>query len=273
MKTIIAPTDFSPTSLNAVDYALELACSINASLYLIHVYQLPITVSEIPVSAEEIEAVQKDAEEQMKHLKKEVIKKAGGKIKVYSRVTIGTILHEVEDLCQSLKSYAVVMGTQGTGAVKRFSLGSNTIAAVRHLSCPLIAVPPKTKFTGIKKIGLACDMQKVINTIPAREIKQFVEEFKAELHVIYINSEGDPLHMPETVEESAYLQEMLEKLHPVYHTLNNPNIEDTISNYAERHHLDLLIVIPKKHGLLEALFHKSQSKKLILHTQVPVMAV
>ena len=165
------------------------------------------------------------------------------------------------------------MGTQGKGAVKRFVLGSNTIAAIRHLSYPLIAVPPKAKFTGIKKIGLACDMKKVIPTIPAREIKQLVEQFKAELHVIYVNSEGDPMHVPETVEESAFLQEMLEKLHPVYHTLNNPDIEDGISKYAKKHNFDLLIIVPKKHGLLETIFHKSHSKQLILHTQVPAMAI
>jgi nucleotide-binding universal stress UspA family protein len=273
MKTIIAPTDFSPASLNAVDYALDLACSINASIYLLHVYQLPISVSEIPVSAEEIEAVQKDAEGKMKRLKQKVDKKAGEKIKVYSRLKIGTILNEVESLCESVKPYAVVMGTQGVGAVKRFILGSNTIAAVRHLSYPLIAVPPKAKYTGIKKIGLACDMRKVIDTIPAKEIKLLVKEFKAELHVIYINSEGDPMHVPETVEESAFLQEMLDELHPSYHTLNNPHIEEGISAYAKRHDLDLLIVIPKKHGLLEALFHKSLSKQLVLHTHIPVMAI
>src|SRR5581483_1565931 len=101
----------------------------------------------------------------------------------------------------------------------------------------------EAKFTGIKKIGLACDMRKVIKTMPVKEMKLLLKEMKAQLHVIYVNSEGDPMHVPETVEESAFLQEMLDELHPTYHTLNNPSIEEGISKYAKRHNLDLLIVI------------------------------
>jgi nucleotide-binding universal stress UspA family protein len=48
MRTIIAPTDFSAVSLNAVNYAADLAVAINAELILLHVVQIPITVSEIP---------------------------------------------------------------------------------------------------------------------------------------------------------------------------------------------------------------------------------
>lgn len=273
MKTIIAPTDFSPISVNAVHYAVDLACSINASIHLLHVYQLPMMVSEIPVSAEMVDSIEKDAEEKMLKLKIEINKRAGKKVKIYSRIKMGTVLHEIEDMCKSLKPYAVVMGTQGSGAVKRALLGSNTLAAIRQLSCPLIAVPEQAKFAGITKMGLACDMKKVIDTMPSKEIKHLVKDFNAALHVIYINSEGDWVEEPKTVEQSAFLQEMLEELHPSYHTLNNPFIEEGINKYIKRNHLEMLIVVPKKHNLVEKLFHKSLSKELVLHTQVPILAI
>jgi hypothetical protein len=37
MKTIIAPTDFSPVSLNAVNFAADMAVSVDSSLLLFHV--------------------------------------------------------------------------------------------------------------------------------------------------------------------------------------------------------------------------------------------
>ena len=52
MKTIIAPTDFSPISLNAVNYAADMAVSINADLSLLYVCLLPITYGEAPYPIE-----------------------------------------------------------------------------------------------------------------------------------------------------------------------------------------------------------------------------
>jgi hypothetical protein len=49
MKTIIAPTDFSGSSLNSVNYAADLAVSINAKLVLFHAIPFPIAISEISV--------------------------------------------------------------------------------------------------------------------------------------------------------------------------------------------------------------------------------
>ena len=56
MKTIIVPTDFSRISLNAANYAAEMASSINADLSLFHVCLLPITTyGEVPYLIENMD--------------------------------------------------------------------------------------------------------------------------------------------------------------------------------------------------------------------------
>ena len=42
MKTIIVQTDFSPVSLNAVNFAADMAVAIDASILLFHVYNIPV---------------------------------------------------------------------------------------------------------------------------------------------------------------------------------------------------------------------------------------
>jgi len=49
VKTIIVATDFSATALNAANYAADMALAINADMLLLHVYQLPVSYSEIAV--------------------------------------------------------------------------------------------------------------------------------------------------------------------------------------------------------------------------------
>src|SRR4029078_7804587 len=99
-------------------------------------------------------------------------------IKINTEVkTASTVVTEIEDYCDDKKPYAVVMGTQGSTALERIFLGSNTIGAMKHLPWPLIIVPPEAKFIGIKKIGLACDLKKVDDSIPVKEIRLLTKEF------------------------------------------------------------------------------------------------
>ena len=49
MKTIIVPTDFSPIATNAMNFAADMAVNINASLMLLHVYQVPVSMPDVPV--------------------------------------------------------------------------------------------------------------------------------------------------------------------------------------------------------------------------------
>lgn len=273
MKTIVAPTDFSPVSLNAVRYAADMAMSMNASLSLVHVCPVPMAFSEVPHPAVNMAELVSDAGQRMERLKDDIANEKTGKLKIYTEVKTGVVITEVKGFCEAVRPYAIVMGTQGAGAIERILFGSNTLAAIKHLEWPLVIVPADAKFTGIKKIGLTCDLKKVVETSPVREIKKWVKELGASLHVVHVNNEGDRRYGPEIIEQSGYLQEMLEELHPTYDFLNNTGVEEGLDSYAERHKLDLLIVIPKKHNILGQLFIKSHTKELALHAHVPVMAI
>jgi nucleotide-binding universal stress UspA family protein len=53
----------------------------------------------------------------------------------------------------------------------------------------------------------------------------------------------------------------------------NRNVESGIDEFAEKNKIDLLVVLPRKKGLFESLFGKSESKSLIFHTKVPLLAL
>ncbi len=49
MKTILVPIDFSEASINALDYAIEIAKLWQAKLILFHAYHIPVAPIEAPV--------------------------------------------------------------------------------------------------------------------------------------------------------------------------------------------------------------------------------
>ncbi len=273
MKTIIVPTDFSPVSLNAVNFAMDMAVAIDASILLLNVYNIPITYSEVTILLVSVDELKKESEAQLEELKKNIIHVTSGKIKVYSEARMGNTIDELEELCKHIQPFAVVMGAKGNTGLEKIVFGSTTLTAIHHLTFPVICVPTGKEYgKGIKKIGFACDFKQVVETTPVQYIKQMVEEFDAELHILYVDYDNKNFK-PETPEQSLLLHSLLEDLKPRYHFINNTDVEDGINQFAENNNLDLVIAIPKKHKLLDGIFKPSSTRQLVFQSHIPVMCV
>jgi nucleotide-binding universal stress UspA family protein len=273
MKTIIVATDFSAVATNAMNYAADLAKEINASLLLFHAYQVPVSMAEVPVVLVSAEELRKDAEEKLAELKSAIGHITSNSVKVYLEARLGDVVDELETLCDHIRPFAVVMGTKGATGLEKVLFGSTTLVAIRHLTWPVICVPPGKEFgKGIRKVGFACDFKQVVNTTPTEQIKDLVKEMHAEFHVLNVDHK-DRHFKASTPEESLMLHTMFEELRPSYHFIDHEDIERGINQFAEENNLDLVITIPKKHKLLDGLFHKSSSRQLVFESHVPVMCV
>ena len=273
MKTIIIPTDFSPAATNAVNYGVDMALALQASVLLLHVYNIPIALGDVPVALLSVDELKKTAEENIGRLKKDLEHITSGKLKIYAETRLGNVTDELEDVCKKVQPFAVVMGTTGVSAIERTLFGSNTLTAIKHLTVPVICVPKGKEYgKGIHKIGLACDFREVVETTPVSEIKEFVKEFHAQLFVLNVDYDNQQFG-PDTPEQSALLHTALEDVHPEYHFITRKDIEDGINEFAETHNLDLVIAMPKKHKLLDGLFRKSSTKQLVFESKIPVMCV
>lgn len=270
MKTIIVATDFSPAALNAVNYAAEMAQVIKAKLLLLHVYNLPVGYNGVPLTVN-VDDIKNVADNNMNELKAAVIKKNDDKISVETKIRLGAFFPELKDVCEHVHPYTVIIGSQGTTATERILFGGHAVYAMKHLLWPIITVPEGVSFSSIKKIGLACDFDGVLDTTPVEEIKLLVNDFNAELLVLNTGKKNEL--DPDVVFESGLLNEMIGDLRPNYHFITNEKTDESIMQFAEQNNIDLLIVLPKRHGLMEMLVHRSHTKNLVLHSHVPVMAL
>jgi nucleotide-binding universal stress UspA family protein len=270
MKKIIAATDFSAAATNAALYATDMALSIGANLLLVHIWQLPVSYGEMPMPITEKE-IMEGAKQGMDTLEQQLISKSKGKINISTKLRMGGFFEELEAICDAIKPYAVLMGSQGTTAAERTIFGGHTVHAMKNLHWPLIAVPTGTVFSSIKKIGLACDFNNVDETIPVDEIKLLVKNFNASLHIL--NTRKKESFDPDIVFQSGALQQMVSDLKPTYHFITHEDADEGIMDFAEKNNIDLLIVFPKHHSLIGKLVYRSHTKNLVLHSHVPVMAL
>ena len=264
MKTIIAPVDFSKVSNNACLFAAKMAANIKARLVLLHVQELPAAVAEFPVSEEVFDSMNEEAE--MENLKKQLLEATNNEITIESKYILGSVEYELRQLCEQKKPVMIVMGTHSYGALDRFLLGSKTLFSARHLNYPVLVVPPNAEFKPFKRIALASDLKDVYR-VPVHEIEMLVKHFDAGLDIYYAGKNQD--EMSRHTLGDMLLEGKLEHLNAKFHFIENKDVMKGVSSLARKNNTDLLIIIPKKHGL----FHKSQSKDFILYSEVPVLAI
>lgn len=273
MKTIIVPTDFSPVALNATNYAADMAIAINAEILLVNIYTIPVSYTEVPVAMISIEEMRKASEAELTDLKTSLEHITSGKIKIRIESRMGNTVDELENICNTIKPFVVIMGAKGKSGIENLLFGSTTLTAIRHLSWPIICVPPGKEYgTGIKKIGFACDFKEVRETTPVNQIKEMVNVFGAELHILNVDNNNKDFR-PETPEQTFKLHDLLKDINPTYQFINHPDVEDGINDFAEKNNMDLIIAIPKKHKLLDGIFKPSSTKQLIFQSHIPVMCL
>jgi nucleotide-binding universal stress UspA family protein len=273
MKTILIATDFSTVAHNALNYGVELAKSIGHSVTIVHVYQVPVAFADGPMVMVSLDDLRSAAEKQLERIKSDLRHVHGQELRLYSEAILGNVAEELQKLAEKLDPFAVVMGATGITGAQRVLFGSTTLSVIRKLTFPVIAVPDgKTFGHGIKKIGLACDFRNVVDTTPTRYIQAFQNTFKAELHVLNVDYQ-DREFRSDTPEQSLLLHTLLEGTKPIYHFISEEDVEVAINRFAEENNLDLLITIPKKHRLLEAIFRRSSTKRILREARVPVVGI
>ncbi|HPH83842.1 MAG TPA: universal stress protein [Ferruginibacter sp.] len=270
MKTLFVATDFSANALNAAIYATNMAKDIHASILLFHVTTLPVNYGEIPGVVQSDEMMH-EANALMTTLIDQLNIESGHSVEIQPLIKMGIFNAELQVSCAAIKPYAVIMGTQGSTSTERLMFGSHTLYAARNLDWPFIGIPPGVTYKPVKKIALACDFRQINETMPLETVQLLTKDFDAALYILH---SGDMEQFnPEKEFSSGRLRDMLSTLHPVFHFINTPDVDTGIMNFVQHQEVDWLIVLPKKHGFLDRILHKSHTSQLLLHCRVPVIAL
>lgn len=269
MTTILVPTDFSPTAENAANYAAFLCKDLGAKLMLLHVYMLPVPVSEIPyvmVSADEMQQASENA------LKKEatrIFDSLG--IEVEWLVRLGLASDEIRDVEKEKNIDLVVMGMNGGGEFDKL-MGSTTIAVIRKCYKPVLVIPEAARYQRIKLIAYATDFNDLVNTSCFVPLKNFIETYGAELVVVNVQKTGKDLPA-EQVPGKEKLEQMLNNAKHSYTIIEDHSIEHGLKQFIEAHSPEILTMVAHKNNMIERLFGTHHTKEMIYHTHIPILVL
>ena len=143
IKRILLPTDLSPVSLGALDYAVDLAQPDQAEIVIIFVIE-PIQYAFPPLL---IKQQQKEAAEKLERVAAKVNKRYPN---CRTEVHFGVAYQVIVGLARKIKADMIVMSTHGRSALHDLLIGSVAERVVRNSTCPVLMVPPlkRTKRDG-----------------------------------------------------------------------------------------------------------------------------
>jgi nucleotide-binding universal stress UspA family protein len=274
MQTILVPTDFSETALHAAQYAIHFAKQVGATkIILFHAiddyFESGREAKTIELEWEFYDHVVKEREKELEEFRL--------KLMLYdSSVTLEThcetvrLSEAINEICKSFSADVVITGRINNDTLTESLFGNNVISLANESETPLVIVPPDVVFDPLNEILLACNFKKITEAAPAAPIKDLLDATKAKIFVLHVEEQSNDEQQPV---ESEALTALLKNYDPEYHNLPSEDFRLAINEFVSNKKIDLIITIPKKHGLFDGLFKKNYTKELAYHTHVPLMVL
>jgi nucleotide-binding universal stress UspA family protein len=274
MKKILIPCDFSDTSDNALQYAVEMAHYFSANLVLLHINQLPVMNPEMGLSPYSLKESNENSLNTLKNLaqKIKITHPMVGAIDYYCEV--GNVDDLVAEFDKKLNVDLIVMGISGHGSsLAKALLGSASVSVAKGSETPVLIVPPGVTFKKIQKIAYACEYDRNIEYgLSLTKVNYFNTVFGAELFIVHVLEKGHELD-PQEIQDDHYMERRLENSPHRTFILNENKVSEALLAFIENNAIDMIVVEPKKHSFFHKLFNESVTNELAFNSPVPVLTI
>ncbi len=271
MKTILCPTDFSKSSENAVRYAIELARISKAKILLMHAYETPVIYTDVTISTVQIdfELLRESALRQLKKLYARLIEQVRD-VPIELVLQQGLPSARTVEIAIEKKVDLIVMATTATNQLQRFLIGSNASRVLKHAPCKVLLVPPRARYSGLKKLVYATDLSEE-NLMTANQLSDMASLFKSEL--IFLNIDNKSL-----VHDESDLTRVTHRIRQYVayprmkgYVCTDLNVADGITFFLKKEKADCLAMATHHRKFIQALANPSVTKRVAYQTDIPLL--
>lgn len=262
MFKILCPTDFSPNSEFAIEYAINLANDLKAKLYFITSYKVPHVAGSMRSIGDKID----DA------LKEDLVYFVD-KFKPLIKTGIDPELATVEgNTSVSILHYAsqhnidmIVMGTKGSSGLSNLLVGSITKKFFDSSTIPVLAIPYSLRYQVTRNtILLSLDNRGISNAESIKLLRTLKTVPDAKLDVFHVSIKDEKVDLSENTQLLSGLINNVIDVEGI-----DPVME--IKKYVDENEIGILAMVGRKHTFWERLFLESNTSAELFATNVPIL--
>jgi len=265
MKRIIVAVDRSAEAENALIYAANAAVERQYELTLFSAQYISIHSLHSRLPARELNADLRAKEKWLKDKAAQIENDFG--VTTHSYFVSGSFFEELQACIEDTRADMVVMG-MAEKSLEQDMLGNTTTAAINRLKIPVLAIPLKAVYQGIKNIVFACDMARAIEQEVLQKVHDIAAESGARVEVFNVNKAVEDLSRYAVDIESS-----MQGITYYYNSVASSDIISAIKKEVQDQNADLLIMVPYKYGFWGSLVHKSKTRVMASGSNVPLLSI
>ena len=282
MKTILVLTDFSENAKHAAKSAMALSENLHADILLYNSFVMaPATPYYVggPLVTEGIMWFSDESKDQLQKLAEyletccDQLAEGQFNPKINCANGEGNLGKDVADIVKHKDIELVVMGSRSGGTMEHILMGSDTNSVINHTTRPVLVVPPKSDFKGIRKVVFATDFDDA-------DIKalNYLEELKNALHFdievvhVSLNNEDDKKDFGQEV-IFALMINSLRDANITYKTISGKDVINRLNRLCHETKADVLALVHYKNSFLSRIIQASKTKEALSHQKIPLLII
>ncbi len=272
INKLLVPTDFSEQAMYALEVAVKLAKKYDATIYLLHLLEMPELLVDGPGLQNTSELPEALYFMRLAHKKFDELLSSPmlQGIDVKEAAEFHGAFEGIMDYVGKYNIDLIVMGSHGASGIEEFFIGSNTEKVVRYAKIPVLVIKSQNPDFKLKTIVFATDLQDD-NVGAAQKVLDLAKAENALLKFVYINTPATFKTSNEINNEKSRFMEALGSAIDNFTVYNDNSVEAGILNFAETSQADLIGLGTHGRKGLAHFFNGSVSQDLVNHAKRPVI--
>tara|TARA_B100000795_G_scaffold19900_1_gene13310 strand:+ start:802 stop:1629 length:828 start_codon:yes stop_codon:yes gene_type:complete len=273
MKKILVPIDFSKPSEYASKIAAKIAKKTNATIYLIHLIELPKGSVDMGAgsnySIPESMLYLRKIREKILQFKEDIFSKD---IKVEYFIKLNNPFEGIQKYAEKIDADLIIMGSKGHSIFEEVMIGSNTEKVVRSSKRPVIVVKREVKKFKLKNLVFASNFKEENKEVFGKFV-HFANIFESKIHLLKINT---PANFQATTETTQKVKDFITDFNLQNYKINvfsDVSVEKGILNFSKEINADLIALSTHGRSGLAHLFTGSVTKKLSKKALKPMLTI
>jgi nucleotide-binding universal stress UspA family protein len=294
LSTVLVATDFSPTSLVALQRGSELALRHGARVLLVHTEVL----HPVPVGGPRGVMLSVGIDQQVREMSRTRLEELADStrsqgLEVETVVTSGSPSVGIVEQADEAGADLIVIGTRGLSGFRHLLLGSTAEHVVRHANCPVLTIHPGDVDSLLEPLVVIVPTLLSTDPTPAVDrVVQLLGRSEQPVRLLLVHADHLPMYLQPFLKDisidrigfeeiEAQLQERLAPIAKrladsgflVESIIEEGDVASVITDAAELRSANLIVMETHRRSGLAHLLMGSATERVVQHACCPVLAI
>jgi nucleotide-binding universal stress UspA family protein len=262
---ILIPVDFSENSIKAFELALSLNRNQKTTIILVHIVELIYDFASQAAIA--LDSMHTDAKKLLDEIEK---KYKSEHLEFEKIVEEGTASISISRLAIQNEVGMIVIGTSGSGRIKKLIMGSTAQNLLKESSVPVLVVPAKAPVSQIGKLTMALQFSNHEKPL-LHQVIAFTNNWGLEISFLQVSTAKDFKDELACLGLATYLRENFQLKTTSITIIESDSTNAEINSYFETTQENILVMCHQHKNFWKEFQESSHSVAMACQSTVPIL--